>query len=394
MAVAEYGGGADGGVNRPALSDLDIAARNHLIDWASARGLTAYQDDAANLFIRLEGADASLPPLLIGSHLDSQPTGGKFDGAYGVIAGCEVLAAFQDAGIVPPRAIEAVSWTNEEGSRFLPGATGSSAFAGTRGLAKMREATTTDGKNVGALIDEVIAGTRAPTRALRAAAGHLEVHIEQGPILERDRLRIGVVEGIQGVSRLRIIVDGEAAHAGTTPHAMRKDAVMAVTRILDALDPLTRQPDDILRLTFGKIDVEPNVPNTVPARAVVTLDLRHPQGEVIEATIAAIERAVAEHAAPCAGRVERVSDVAPVHFPEVLRGLVERCATALGEPSKRMISGAGHDSLHLAKLCPTTMIFVPCERGVSHNPAEQASPGDLATGTRVLAAAACEFVSA
>jgi N-carbamoyl-L-amino-acid hydrolase len=395
-AIARHGGRDDGGVDRPALSGDDIAARNTLIGWAQARGIAAYQDEAANLFLRLEGADPALPPLLIGSHLDSQPTGGKFDGAYGVIAGCEVIAALQDAGLVPPRAIEAVSWTNEEGSRFLPGATGSSAFAGSRDLATMRAGITVEGLPVGQLIDEVIAATTAELRPLRAtgAFGHLEVHIEQGPILEHEALRIGVVEGIQGVSRLRISVEGEAAHAGTMPHAMRKDAVMAMVRILAALDPLTRAPEDVLRLTFGRIEVAPNVPNTVPAEALVTLDLRHPDAEVIETTIAAISQAIDDHAAPCRATLERVSAVAPVHFPEPLRALVERCASALGEPSRRMISGAGHDSLHLARLCPTTMIFVPCARGVSHHPSEDATSGDLAAGTRVLAATAWEMLHA
>jgi N-carbamoyl-L-amino-acid hydrolase len=394
MAIAQYGARGDGGVDRPALSAHDVAARNHLVDWATARGLSAYQDEAANLFIRLEGRNPDLPPLLMGSHLDSQPTGGKFDGAYGVIAGCEVLAAFQDAGIVPERPLEAVSWTNEEGSRFLPGATGSSAFAGTRQLADMRAKQTVDGRNVGEEIDAVIAATRAQHRSLADASAfaHLEAHIEQGPILEREKTRIGIVEGIQGVMRLRITIAGEAAHAGTTPHALRKDAVVAMARIIAALDPLTRQDEDILRLTFGRIEVQPNVPNTVPESAVVTIDLRHPSGAEIERVFALIEAAARDHAAPCTAQVERISMVDPVAFPEAVLATIEAAAASLGEDARRMVSGAGHDSLHLARVCPTGMVFVPCERGVSHNPAEAASPDDLAAGTRVLAAAAAALL--
>ena len=247
MKIASFGAREDGGVDRPALSQHDVNARNYLIDWAESRGLKAFQDRAANLYIRLEGRNPDLPSLLIGSHLDSQPTGGKFDGAYGVIAGCEVIAAFQDAGITPERSIEAVSWTNEEGSRFLPGATGSSSFAGVRDLVDMREATTTDGCRVGEEIDKVIEATRAECRKEGdpKAFGHLEAHIEQGPILEREKLRIGVVEGIQGVARVKISIDGEAAHAGTTPHQLRRDAVVSMTRIIQALVPLTQDADDI-----------------------------------------------------------------------------------------------------------------------------------------------------
>ena len=390
MDVATYGARQDGGVDRPALSDHDVAARNHLVDWATARGLAVYQDDAANLFIRLEGRNPDLPPLLMGSHLDSQPTGGKFDGAYGVIAACEVLAAMQDAGIHPERPVEAVSWTNEEGSRFLPGATGSSAFAGSRDLADMRARQTVDGCHVGEEIDKVIAATRASRRPLAGAGAfaHLEAHIEQGPILEREKTRIGIVEGIQGVMRLRITIDGEAAHAGTTPHALRKDAVVAMAKVISALDPLTREAEDVLRLTFGRIEVQPNVPNTVPESAILTIDLRHPSAAELERVYALIEEAAVRHAAPCSARVERISKVDPVSFPEHVLAAIQASAAALGEPARRMVSGAGHDSLHLARICPTGMVFVPCERGISHNPLEAASLDDLATGTRVLAATA------
>ncbi len=216
MAVARIGGLPNGGVNRQALTAADTEAKNFVIDWAARESLQAFQDEAGNLYVRLDGTDAQAPPILLGSHLDTQPTGGKFDGAYGVIAGLEVLRAIRSLRRTPTRSIEVVAWTNEEGSRFLPGATGSSAFAGTRALETMLHAETTDGTQVAEDLKSSIDGTHAPLRPMSAVrpAAYLEAHIEQGPILEREGVPIGIVDGIQGVRRIGIDITGETAHAG------------------------------------------------------------------------------------------------------------------------------------------------------------------------------------
>lgn len=395
MHVAAIGGLTNGGVDRQALTLGDTQAKNAVAAWATARGFNVLQDEAANLFVRLAGTDPDAEPVLIGSHLDTQPTGGKFDGAYGVIAGLEILDAIAREGLNPRRSIEVVSWMNEEGSRFLPGATGSSSFAATRHLAAMTAGVTSDGRPIAEELAASIVATRAQMRPMSALApfAYLEAHIEQGPVLEREGCPVGIVEGIQGVRRIAIEIAGETAHAGTTPHAMRKDALVAATRIMQALHPLTQGEDDILRLTFGRIEVSPNVANTVPHRVRLTIDLRHPEQAEIEAVTRQIAAAVESRAVPCAARVEVISSVAPVAFDPGLMALLDEAASGLGIRHRQITSGAGHDALHLARRCPTAMVFVPCRNGVSHHESESAEPSDLAAGTRVLAMAAWELAN-
>jgi N-carbamoyl-L-amino-acid hydrolase len=393
MAVARIGGLPNGGVNRQALTPADTEAKNHIIGWAATQSLKAFQDEAGNLYIRLEGTDTHAPPVLLGSHLDSQPTGGKFDGAYGVIAGLEVLRAIRSLGLRPSKSIEVVAWTNEEGSRFLPGATGSSAFAGTRRLETMLQAETTDGTKVADDLQQSIDATHAPLRPMSSIrpAAYLEAHIEQGPILEQEGVPIGIVEGIQGVRRIAIEVTGETAHAGTMPHRLRKDALAAATRIMSALHPLTTDGEDVLRLTFGRLQVWPNSPNTVPGRVELVIDLRHPIESTIESVSERIRQVVDTAAPPCRAAMRTVSTVPPVHFDADIRARLTRASDALGYTSRPITSGAGHDALHLARVCTTGMIFVPCRDGVSHHESESATPEQLAAGARVLAAAAWEL---
>lgn len=393
MRVARIGGLPNGGVDRQALTATDTEAKNFVVDWAAAHDLSSFQDEAANLFVRMEGSDPQAAPVLLGSHLDSQPTGGKFDGAYGVMAGLEVLRAIRMLGLRPRRSIEVVAWTNEEGSRFLPGATGSSAFAGTRRLDDMIQAGTTDGTRVADDLRASIEATRAtrrPIGAIRPAA-YLEAHIEQGPILEQEDIPIGIVEGIQGVRRIAIELTGETAHAGTMPHRLRKDALAAATRIMSALQPLTMRDEDVLRLTFGRLQVWPNSPNTVPGRVELVIDLRHPLESEIEAVSKRISETVAAEAPPCRAEVRTVSTVPPVHFDAAIRSRLTRASDAAGYRSRPITSGAGHDALHLARVCTTGMIFVPCRDGVSHHESESATSGQLVAGARVLAATAWEL---
>jgi N-carbamoyl-L-amino-acid hydrolase len=393
MRVAEIGGLPNGGVNRQALTAADTEAKNFVVDWAAAHALSSFQDEAGNLYVRLDGSDAQAPPVFLGSHLDSQPTGGKFDGAYGVVAGLEVLRALRALGLTPHRSIEVVAWTNEEGSRFLPGATGSSAFAGSRSLDDMARAETTDGTKVADDLRASIDATRAPRRSMWTVrpAAYLEAHIEQGPILESEGIPIGIVEGIQGVCRIAIEIVGETAHAGTMPHRMRKDALAAATRVMSALQPLTNAGDDILRLTFGRLQVWPNSPNTVPGKVDLIVDLRHPMQSEIDAVAARINEVVAQEAPPCRGAARIVSTVSPVHFDPAIRARLKRACDVVGHASRSIISGAGHDALHLARICTTGMLFVPCRNGVSHHESESATPEQLVAGARVLAAAAWDI---
>ena len=226
-----------------------------------------------------------------------------------------------------------------------------------------------------------------------SAAAYLEAHIEQGPILEREGYRVGIVQGIQGIRRIILEISGETAHAGTTPHSVRKDALVAATRIMAALHPLTESSEDILRLTFGRIEVFPNSPNTVPDKVHLTVDLRHPQHNVIEEVTARVRSVCEAERGPCTATVETLSDVDPVEFDETVIALLGDAATKVGIASRPITSGAGHDALHLAKVCPTGMVFVPCKDGISHHESESATPSDLAIGTQVLAATAWELAN-
>ena len=385
--MAKLGGTPKGGVNRQALSAEDAAARNLLGAWARARGFAIFTDAIGNLFVQRAGSDATAAPVMSGSHMDSQPTGGRFDGMYGVLAAFEALEALEDAGVKTRRPVMAVAWTNEEGSRFQPGAMGSAVFAGHNRLDEMLAVK--DWKGV-VLKDALAETLKAAPATLRpghpgfAVDSYVEAHIEQGPRLENEKKTIGVVTAIQGSRRYIVTVDGEEAHAGTTPRAARKDAFAAATRIASAMYEVTTDADDTLRFTIGRVDISPGSPNTVPGKTTFTIDMRHPRNDVLEAHERMLEQIVTGHAAPCPARIERVTNVAPTDFDPVVIDLVRAKAIELGLSNMDMPSGAGHDAMHIARLCPAGMIFVPCERGISHNEAENATPSDLAAGTKVL----------
>ena len=384
--MAKLGGTPKGGVNRQALSPEDAAARVQLMAWAKARGFEIFTDAIGNLFVRRAGTDPTAAPVVSGSHMDSQPTGGRFDGMYGVLAAFEALEALEDAGIATRRPVMAGAWTNEEGSRFQPGAMGSAVFAGQYKLADMLELKDWKGVLLKDALADTLKAAPAPQRPGSGFAfdSYVEAHIEQGPRLENDRKPIGVVTAIQGSRRYIVTIDGEEAHAGTTPRAARKAAYAAATRIAAAMYEATTDADDTLRFTIGRVEVAPGSPNTVPGKVTFTIDMRHPQDAVLAAQEKKLQSIVADKAAPCPARIEQVTNVAPTDFdPEVI-GLVRDKAQGLGLSNMDMPSGAGHDAMHIARLCPTGMIFVPCERGISHNEIENATPQDLAAGTRVL----------
>ena len=387
VEMARLGGLPGGGVNRQALSAEDAASRNLLAGWAQARGFDVFTDAIGNLFVRRAGSDPAAAPVMSGSHMDSQPTGGRYDGMYGVLAAFEVLEALEDAGIATRRPVIAVAWANEEGSRFQPGAMGSAVFAGQYRLDDMLMARDWDG----VLLKDALATTlKAAPVPLRdgppgfPVAAYVEAHIEQGPRLENERRTIGVVTGIQGSRRYIVSISGEEAHAGTTPRAARKDAYAAATRIAAAMYEATTDADDMLRFTIGRVEVLPGSPNTVPGKVTFTIDMRHPENAVLDRHEAMLHEIVGRLALPCPAGIERVTNVAPTVFAPAVVDLVRARSAALGLSHMDMPSGAGHDAMHIAHLCPAGMIFVPCERGISHNEAENATPADLAAGTRVL----------
>jgi len=385
--MAKLGGLPKGGVNRQALSPEDAAARNLLGQWAAARGYEVFSDPIGNLHVRRAGSEKDAAPVLTGSHMDSQPTGGKYDGMYGVLAGFEALEALDDAGIATKRPVGVVAWMNEEGSRFQPGAMGSAVWAGHYDLAKMLAVEDRAGTKLADALAATLAA--APCRIAsdfdRNLHAYIEAHIEQGPRLEAEARTIGVVTGIQGSQRYTVDIFGEEAHAGTTPLRVRKDALKSAVACVQALERHMHDPADIVRFTVGRFECRPGSPNTVPGQVHFTIDFRHPDAGVLKRLGEGVAGVVAASVAPCSATVERIVDVAPTLFDPAIVGLVRASTAALGLPHMDMPSGAGHDAMHVAPLAPAGMIFVPCERGVSHNEAESATPGDLAAGARVLA---------
>ncbi|QXM24540.1 M20 family metallo-hydrolase [Elioraea tepida] len=393
MEMAEIGGfigdGGHHGVNRPCLTPLDREARRLLISWARRAGAAVSVDPAANLFLRLEGEDPSLAPVLTGSHMDTQPQGGRFDGIYGVLAGLEAIEAIAAAGVRPRRAIEVVAWTNEEGGRFAPGCTGSMSFTGFKPMSAFDDLVDRDGiRYADALAEQLAAEADLPRRPLGYTPhAYLEAHIEQGPRLEAEGKEIGVVTGIQGSRWFTVSVEGRTDHAGTTPLRLRRDSVQDMLRAIGALNTLMHDPADVLRFTVGSIRVEPGTSNSVARKAEFTIDFRHPDKEVLLARGDAIAGVVQASMTSCTATVEERFRALPVEFGERVPGVVAAAAEAQGLTSLRLPSGAFHDAQFLVPLCPTGMLFIPCRGGVSHHPSEYAGPDACAKGARVLAEA-------
>ena len=388
MAMAEIGATERGGVNRAALSDEDRRARALIVEWAGDLGFEVATDGIANLYIRRPGRQADAAPVVMGSHLDSQPRGGKFDGSYGVIGGFEALEAIAQAGIETARPIDLVAWTNEEGGRFQPGAMGSAVFAGAMRLEDQLGLVDREGVTLEDALAETLASTPGlPHRPFgHPFAAYVEAHIEQGPRLENEGLTIGAVTGIQGIYWFGVEVSGAEAHAGTTPLRVRRDALKAAVAMVTALEALMADESDTVRFTVGRFECHPGSPATVPGRVSFTIDFRHPDPDLIARICAQIAPTCAAHARGCAVSVRPIMEIPPLVFDPALIDLVEAYAERLGHPVMRMPSGAGHDAGHINHLCPTGMIFVPCEKGISHNEAENATPADLAAGAQTLAA--------
>jgi N-carbamoyl-L-amino-acid hydrolase len=386
MELARFGARDDGGVDRPTLSAVEGDARAQVIAWGRAIGLKPFTDGVANLFLRYEGRDPALSPVVAGSHIDSQPTGGKFDGVFGVLAALEAVEAMVVRGEKPLRAIEVVAWTNEEGARFAPGMTGSDVFTGTKSLDQVLPILDAEGITISDAMKAILAGDRdVPLRPFGfPIAAYIEPHIEQASVLEKAGVPIGVVTGIQGTRRYRVRVTGEAAHAGTALRRDRRDAVMAAVRMIQAMDEAAMEPADTL-LTVGLFQVTPNAPSVVPAEVLFSIDLRHPDNAVVDRVDGDIRRIVEEHRGACAVELRQIQHSPSLNFSSAVRDAITAAAAARGIPAMDVYSAAGHDARQLHYVCPAGMIFVPCRGGISHNPEEWAEPEHLAAGAQVLA---------
>jgi beta-ureidopropionase / N-carbamoyl-L-amino-acid hydrolase len=386
MAMARVGAIPGDGVNRACLTDLDRQARRLLIGWANEIGASVSIDAAANLWLRRDGSDPHAPAVMTGSHMDTQPNGGRFDGIYGVIAGLEALTALHDANTMLRHPVEVVAWTNEEGGRFAPGCMGSMSWSGCRRIEEFADVVDPDNvRFADALAAHLAAEADLPRRPLGSQPhAYVEAHIEQGPRLEAEGLDIGIVTGIQGSRWFTVTLTGETAHAGTTPLALRRDAVQDMVRAITALNALMHDPRDVLRFTVGRIAVEPNTSNSVADHASFTIDFRHPDKDVLLVRGDAIAGVVQAAVRDSGVTVRETFHALPVAFSPQVVDAVERATKAQRCGYMHLPSGAFHDAQFVVPVCPTGMIFVPCRKGVSHNPAEYSEPGQLAAGTRVL----------
>lgn len=385
METAKIGGTAKGGVKRLTLTDLDAQMRQWLIDKCEAAGCAVHYDDMGNIFARRPGKDNSLAPIAIGSHLDTQPTGGKFDGIIGVLAGLEVLRTLNDSGIETNAPMELIDWTNEEGSRFAPAMLSSGVFAGVFSKDYAYEREDREGLSFGDELKRIGFAGQEPCGQHKLAA-HFELHIEQGPILEDEGKTIGIVTGVQGMRWYEVTVTGMDCHAGSTPMRLRQDALVAAAKMIQAVQAvgLANGPDAVA--TVGLIEARPNSRNVIPGEVFFTIDFRDPNDAVVakmESEIKAAFDKIVEGSA-VSFTFAQIWDSPAVHFDADCITAVENAAASLGYPARKIVSGAGHDSAYIAKVAPTTMIFVPCEKGISHNEAEKSEPEQVAAGADVL----------
>ena len=385
MQQASIGATPKGGVRRLALTDLDRQGRDFFVAQAEAAGCTVRVDAIGNLFARRPGRNSALPPVMTGSHIDTQPTGGKFDGNYGVFAGIEVVRTLNDAGIETEAPIEVAVWTNEEGSRFVPVMMGSGAFIGEFELEAVLAAQDRDGVAVGEALRGIgYAGTEAVGG--RQVGAYFEAHIEQGPVLEAHATTIGVVTGALGQRWYDVVFTGMEAHAGPTPMELRRDALLPAAELVGIANRIALERPPHARATVGCLSVHPDSRNVIPGGVSMTIDLRAADDAVLSDMDAELHAAVAELRARSGIDIalRQVVYFPPQPFDATLVNAVRNGARQLGLSEMDVISGAGHDAVYLARVAPTAMIFVPCKDGISHNEIEDARPEHLEAGCNVL----------
>lgn len=389
MDLAKIGATDKGGVRRLALTDLDRAGRDLVVAWCRDAGLAVRIDRVGNIFARRAGSDPARRAVAAGSHVDTQPSGGKFDGNFGVLAALEVMRTLNENGIETAAPLEVAIWTNEEGTRFTPVMMGSGAWAGIYTVEHIHAQKDSEGTTVGAELARIGYAGEAPMGGAAGGPGfdaYFEAHIEQGPVLEDRGLPIGVVVGALGQNWYDVDIDGMDAHAGPTPMALRRDAALGAARLIEAVNriALAETPDG--RGTVGMLAVKPNSRNVIPGFARLSVDFRHPSVEGLARMDAALRAAAADIGARGGLRitVRPLVDFAPCRFDDDCVAIVRTAARSLGLPHMDIVSGAGHDAVHVATVAPTAMIFVPCKDGISHNEIEDALPEHITAGANVL----------
>lgn len=392
MEMAAIGATAKGGVKRLALSDLDLESRNLFRRWCEDAGLRVTVDRMGSMFARRAGTDDSLPPVMVGSHLDTQPTGGKFDGALGVMAALELVRTLNDLDVKTRHPIEIVNWTNEEGARFAPPMVASGVFAGAFTLDYALGRTDLDGVTLGEELDRLGLAGPVPAAA-RPVKAFFEIHIEQGPVLEEAGIDVGVVTHANGQKWYEVTFAGVESHAGPTPMDRRKDALVGAAKLVQAVNALGFQHEPSACATCGMIAVQPNSRNVIPGEAWVTVDLRHPDGARLDAMGAALQDAAQEIAAAdgLSVAVDQMFEFPVTPFDDACVDAVRRAARDLGLSHRDITSGAGHDAVYMARVAPTAMIFTPCIGGISHNEAEDMTAEWATAGANVLLRAALEM---
>jgi N-carbamoyl-L-amino-acid hydrolase len=392
MASARIGPGrTPTGLRRLALTDADREMRDLFARWCREAGCTVTVDRMGNMFARRSGTDDSLPPVVIGSHLDTQIAGGRYDGILGVLAGLEVVRTLNDAGVRTRRPIEIVNWTNEEGARFQPPMLGSAVFAGVRTLEWAHARTDDAGRSVGEELHRIgYAGSAAVGG--RPLDAYFELHIEQGPLLDDKGIPVGVVAGTYEVRGMNVEVRGETAHSGPTPMASRRNALVGAAMLIVAANDVGWSYAPEGKATTSRIEVWPNLAGILPDYARVTIDVRHPDAATVDRMIHDVKRAMTD----CAQRAQVEMQIVETwqfgseRFDPGLVELVRRTAKTLGAPSLDLPSQAGHDAYYVSRVAPTAMIFTPCDRGISHNENESTRLEDALPGVTVLLHAVLE----
>ncbi|MDF2094484.1 Zn-dependent hydrolase [Fodinicurvata sp. CAU 1616] len=384
MEMAKIGATEKGGNCRLALTDLDKDGRDLFVRWCKEAGCTIRVDKMGNIYARRAGKNDSLAPVMTGSHLDTQPTGGRFDGVLGVLAGLEVVRTLNDLNYETERPVEVLVWTNEEGSRFAPAMISSGVFAGAYDLEFGLSRKDQEGKTIGEELQRI--GYAGEDPVGKEVHAFFELHIEQGPILEAEEKTIGVVTDAQGQRWYEVTITGQESHAGPTPMNRRRDALLGASRIVDLVNRIGLEHAPYACATVGMLNVYPNSRNVIPGQVFLTIDFRHPEDDVLTEMDRKLRAGIDEITGKI-GLEQAVEDIfyyKPIHFDEDCIAAVRAATEELGYSHRDMVSGAGHDACYMSKVAPTSMVFVPCIDGISHNEVEDAKPEWVSAGTDVL----------